>query len=92
MLIVHITIIVLVTFYVSNATIHSTVTIKFSIMAALKPTPDCYRNDKTRVTSNGLGKYNVQSWVACTFSWSIHKTNLKVTKYDEHKNTVLFKQ
>lgn len=92
MLIVHITIIVRVTFYMSNATIHSTVTIQFSIMAALKPTLDCYRNDKHRVISDGLGKYNIQSWVACTFSWSIHKTNFKVTKYDEHKNTVLFKQ
>jgi hypothetical protein len=79
MLIVYITIIVRVTFYMSNAAIHSTVTIKFSIKAALKPFLDCYRNDKTRVISDGLGKYNVQSWVAYTFSWSIHKTNLKET-------------
>lgn len=94
MLIVHIIIIIVrVTFYMSSVTIHSTVTtIQFSIMAALKPILDCSRIDKHCVVSGGSGKYNIQSWVACKFSWSIHKTNFKITKYEEHKNTVLFKQ
>jgi hypothetical protein len=93
MLIVHTTIIVRVTFYMSSATVHSTVTtIQISIMAALKPTLDCSHTDRHCVVSGGFGKYNIKSWVACAFSWSIHKTNFKITKYKEHKNTVLFKQ
>jgi len=39
----------------SNTTIHSTITtIQFSIMAALKPTLDCYCTDKHRVISEAL--------------------------------------
>jgi hypothetical protein len=92
MLIVHITIIVRVTFYMSSATIHSTVKQhsfwswppwnQFLIVPAL-----------TNIAWFQEALVNIiLSWVACTFSWSIHKTNFKITKYEEHKNTLLFKQ